>query len=129
MLRTIFVIGHRNPDTDSIVSALAYAELLRLQAEQHVIAARQGEVWRETQYVLERLGLPLPVPVSDVRPSARDVWTTKPIVGGADESAYNVGQRLHEHRIWAMPLVDAKDRLRGLIAISHLPGNLVRKES
>ncbi|NIV33766.1 MAG: hypothetical protein GWN58_31265 [Anaerolineae bacterium] len=40
MPRKISVIGHKNPDTDSIVSALAYAELLRLQGEQHVIAAR-----------------------------------------------------------------------------------------
>ena len=77
MPRKIFVIGHKNPDTDSIVSALAYAELLRLQGEQHVVAARQGEVWRETRYVLERFGLPLPTLVSDVRPCARDVMTTR----------------------------------------------------
>ena len=43
MPRETYVIGHKNPDTDSIVSALAYAKLLRLQGEQHVIAARQGE--------------------------------------------------------------------------------------
>lgn len=117
MPRKIFVIGHKNPDTDSIVSALAYAELLRLQGEQHVVAARQGEVWRETRYVLERFGLPLPALVSDVRPCARDVMTTQPIVGRADESAYYVGRRLREHRIRAMPLVDTDEQLRGLIAV------------
>jgi manganese-dependent inorganic pyrophosphatase len=103
MPRRIFDLGHKNPDTDSIVSALAYAELLRLQGEQHVIAARQGEVWRETRSVLDRFGLPLPALLSDVRPSVRDVMTTKPIVGGADESAYHVGRRLREHRIRARP--------------------------
>ena len=117
MPRKLFVIGHRNPDTDLIVSALAYAELLRLQGEQHFIAARQGAVWRETRYVLDRFGLPLPVLVSDVRPSVRDVMTTQPIVGGADESAYHVGRRLREHRIRAMPLVDAE---KGKPAISWI---------
>ena len=117
MPRKIFVIGHKNPDTDSIVSALAYAELLRLQGEQFVVAARQGEVWRETRYVLERFGLPLPTLVSDVRPCARDVMTAEPIVGRSDESAYYVGRRLREHRIRAMPLVDTDKRLRGLIAV------------
>jgi len=117
MPRKIFVIGHKNPDTDSIVSALAFAELLRLQGEQYVVAARQGEVWRETRYVLERFGLPLPTLVSDVRPCARDVMTTQPIVGRPDESAYYVGRRLREHRIRAMPLVDTDERLRGLIAV------------
>jgi manganese-dependent inorganic pyrophosphatase len=117
MPRKIFVIGHKNPDTDSIVSALAYAELLRLQGEQNVVAARQGEVWRETRYVLERFGAPLPALVSDVRPNACDVMTTQPIVGRADESAYGVGRRLREHGIRAMPLVDADGFLRGLIAV------------
>ena len=96
MPRRIFVVGHKNPDTDSIFSALAHTELLRLQREQDVIAARQGEVWRETRYVLERFGLPLPILVSDVRPAARDVMTTQPIVGHAEESAYHVGWRLRD---------------------------------
>jgi len=99
MPRKIFVIGHKNPDTDSIVSALAYAELLRLQGEQYVVAARQGEVWRETRCVLERFGLPLPDLVSDVRPCARDVMTPQPTVGRADESAYYVGRRLREQHV------------------------------
>lgn len=117
MPRKIFVVGHKNPDTDSIVSALAYAELLRLQGEKHVVAARQGEVWRETRYILDRFGFPLPTLVSDVRPRAHDVMTTQPIVGRPDESSYCVGRRLREHGIRAMPLVDTDERLSGLIAV------------
>ncbi len=67
MPRKKFAIGHKNPDTDSIVSALAYAEPLRLQGEQYVKAARQGEVWCETRFVLEHFALPLPALVSDVK--------------------------------------------------------------
>ncbi len=117
MPRKIYVIGHKNPDTDSIVSALAYAELLRLQGVENVVPARQGEVWRETGHVLDRFGFQAPVLIEDVRPSALDVMTRKPIVGRADESAYCVGRRLREHHIRAMPLVDAEQRMVGLIAV------------
>jgi manganese-dependent inorganic pyrophosphatase len=117
MPRKIYVVGPKNPDTDSIVSVLAYAELLRLQGEENVVPARQGEIWRETHYILERFGIPLPVLLTDVRPRALDVMTTAPILGRVDESSYCVGRRLREHRIRAMPLVDTDDRLVGLIAV------------
>ncbi len=117
MPRKIFVVGHKKPDTDSIVSAIAYGELLRLQGVANIIPARQGEVWPETRYIVDRFGLPMPVMIESVRPSAADVMTTDPLVGSPDESAYSVGRRLREHRIRAMPLVDADRRLAGLITV------------
>ena len=117
MPKRTFVIGHKNPDTDSIVSAVAYAELLRLQGHGNVVAARQGGVWPETRFILERFGIPLPVLVEDVRPRARDVMTTDPIVASPEESAYSVGRRLREHRVRAMPIVDSDHRLAGLITV------------
>jgi manganese-dependent inorganic pyrophosphatase len=118
MPRKIFVVGHKNPDTDSIVSAVAYADLLRRQGLDGVVAARQGKVWRETRYILQRFGVPLPVLVEDVRPRAVDVMTPEPFVGDPQESAYHIGRRLREHRIRAMPLVDRDQRLEGLITVS-----------
>lgn len=117
MPKKIFVIGHKNPDTDTIVSAIAYAELLRTQGLDDVFSARQGEVWRETRYILERFGLPLPQLVDDVRPHARDVMTTELVLGSPDESAYRIGRRLREHRVRAMPLVDGDGHLSGLITV------------
>ena len=117
MPKKIFVIGHKNPDTDTIVSAIAYAELLRLQGLRDVFPARQGEVWRETRYILDRFGLPLPILVDDVRPHARDVMTTDLILGSPDESAYSIGRRLREHGVRAMPLVQGQDELSGLITV------------
>jgi manganese-dependent inorganic pyrophosphatase len=127
MPRKIFVIGHKNPDTDSIVSAIAYARLLQLQGEENVIAARQGEVWAETRYVVERFGLPLPVLIDSVRPTAADVMTTNPLAGNPEESAYTIGRRLRSRGIRAMPLVDGQGALAGLISVEdfayiHLGG-------
>ncbi len=117
MPRKVFVIGHKNPDTDSIVSAIAYAELLRCQGVDNVIPARQGDVWRETRYILDRFDIPLPPLVEDVRPHAHDVMTTDIILASPEESAYFVGRQLREHRIRAIPLVDANRKLAGLITV------------
>ncbi len=125
MPRKMFVVGHKNPDTDSIVSALAYGELLRGLGVQNVVAARQGEIWPETHYILDRFQMPSPVLIEDVRPRARDVMSTEPIVSRADESAYCVGRRLREHRIRAMPLVDTSNRFVGLITVEDFASILL----
>lgn len=125
MTRKIFVIGHKNPDTDSIVSAVAYAELLRRQGMQDVMAARQGDVWRETRFILERFGAPLPELVEDVRPRASDVMCTDLIVGRPEESAFCVGRRLRENRIRAVPLVDDDFRLSGIISVEDFANILL----
>jgi len=117
MGRQIYIIGHKKPDTDSIVSAVAYAELLRRQGQENVVAARQGEPWPETKYVLDRFGVPVPVLVEDVRPSVRDVMTSKVVTADPNESVYQIGRRLREHRIRAIPLVDGEGQLQGLVTV------------
>ncbi len=125
MPKKIFVIGHKNPDTDSIVSAVAYAELLRLEGVDGVVAARQGEVRPETLHLLERFGQPPPVLVDDVRPRAADVMATNVIMASPEESAYCIGRQLRERRIRAMPLVDEDGRLAGLIAVEDFAAILL----
>jgi manganese-dependent inorganic pyrophosphatase len=117
MGRQIYIIGHKKPDTDSIVSAVAYAELLRRQGQENVVAARQGEPWPETQYILDRFGVPVPVLVEDIRPSVRDVMTSKVVTADPNESVYQIGRRMREHRIRAIPLVDGGDQLQGLVTV------------
>lgn len=65
MGKPIFVIGHRNPDTDSISSAIAYARLKNLLGEPDVRPARAGELNAESAYVLEHFGVPVPELLSD----------------------------------------------------------------
>ncbi len=125
MPKKIYVVGHKNPDTDSVVSAVAYADLLRRQGMDSVIAARQGDIWPETHYILERFGVPLPSLVEDVRPTARDLMAPRLIVGKPDESVHAVGQRLREHGIRAMPVVAEDGRLAGLISVEDFANILL----
>jgi manganese-dependent inorganic pyrophosphatase len=125
MSRKIYVVGHRNPDTDSVVSAVAYAELLRRQGLDNVVPGRQGDLWPETQYILDRFGVPAPSLIEDVRPTARDLMAPRMIVGRPDESVYAIGQRLREHGIRAMPVVGEDGRLAGLISVEDFASILL----
>jgi len=115
--RRIYIIGHKRPDTDSIVSAVAYAELLRRQGQDNVVAGRQGDPWPETKYILDRFDVPPPVLVEDVRPRVRDVMTSKVVTADPNESVYQIGRRIRERRIHAIPLVDGENYVQGLITV------------
>lgn len=65
MERTVYVVGHRNPDTDSICSAIAYAQLKNVLGERNVRPARAGELDAETAFVLQRFDVPVPELLAD----------------------------------------------------------------
>ena len=64
----IYVIGHVNPDTDSIASAMGYAWLIRERDSEDVVAARAGAINPQTTWVLKKLGLEPPLLLTDASP-------------------------------------------------------------
>ena len=73
----IYVIGHKNPDTDSICSAIAYAELKNLLHGGGYVAARAGQINQETQYVMNFFQTQPPIYVSDVMTDVSDIEIRK----------------------------------------------------
>ena len=72
--RKIFVIGHKNPDTDSVCSAIAYAQLKNeIDTENEYIPLRAGQTNEETQYVLKQFGVNAPQYVMDVKSQVKDI--------------------------------------------------------
>ena len=106
MEKTIYVIGHRNPDTDSIASAIAYAELKKQLGVPNVIAAMAGEPNPQSRYVLERVGIPAPLYLADVHPKVRDVVNRQPVTIGRNSTAYEALDRFHSSGVRVMPLLD-----------------------
>ena len=72
-MNPVFVIGHRNPDTDSICSAICYAHLKRRLTGGEYIACRAGHVNAETKFVLERFGVEPPRYIKSFEPRLSDV--------------------------------------------------------
>jgi manganese-dependent inorganic pyrophosphatase len=120
MQNKTYVIGHRNPDTDSIASAIAYAELKRMQGEEQVTAAMAGEPNPQTSYVLQRLGIAPPLYLADVHPKVRDVLVREPVTVAADIPLMNVLELFHRNNIRVLPVVDGDGRPVGLVSLLRL---------
>ncbi|HXL36373.1 MAG TPA: putative manganese-dependent inorganic diphosphatase [Ktedonobacteraceae bacterium] len=116
MARPIYVIGHKNSDLDSVASAYAYARLLHLQDEEQAIAARNGELKPEVRFVLERYNVDPPEALEDVYLQVRDVMKRGVISAYLDQSLLEAGQLLQEHNRRSMPVVDAENKVHGIIA-------------
>ncbi len=112
----IVVIGHRNPDTDAVGSAIGYAELLRQQG-QAAIAARAGEIRPETAHLLERFGLPVPTLVEDLRPRVGEVMTAPAQTVRQTDSLFEVGRKQVEIGMRPLPVTDDDGRLVGIAEV------------
>ena len=78
MQPTTYVCGHRNPDTDSIVSAMAYASLCNAIGENNYVPVRLGHCNDETNYLLKRFGFQPPLRISTVRTQVNDIEFDRP---------------------------------------------------
>jgi len=114
---TVYVIGHRNPDTDSVVSAIAYASLRNSLGGEHYIPARYGHLNTETSFLLERFGFQSPVYLRTVRTQVSDIdYDTPPTLGSSVPVSY-AWQVLHnaDNRASALPIIEEDGRLFGLV--------------
>jgi manganese-dependent inorganic pyrophosphatase len=114
------VFGHRNPDTDAICSALAYADLLRRTTRPDAVACCCGPPNKRTEYVLERAGLAAPRIVMDVRPQVEDVCRREVVTAAFGDAFHEVWQRMKEGDLRALPVVDADRRVVGVISVLEM---------
>ena len=116
----VLVFGHRNPDNDSICSAVAYAHLKNLtDADSVYVPARLGPVPPETSWVLDRFGVQEPERVEHVHARVRDVMTEDVVSISAEETMLEAGRLMREHGVRALPVVDGAV-VRGLVNVRIL---------
>ena len=72
----LYVLGHRNPDSDAVCAAVGYAALLRRQGTDEALAGIQGDLRRETRYILDRFEIDVPPLINDVRPLLHELLTS-----------------------------------------------------
>ena len=114
------VFGHRNPDTDAICSAIAYADLLQQTTRPDAVAACCGPPNKRTEYVLTRAGLPAPRIVMDVRPSAEDLCRREIVTASFGDSFHDAYQRMQAADLRAIPVVDDRRKVVGVLSVLHL---------
>ncbi len=124
----VIVVGHRNPDTDSVVSAIAFAYMLDkmgFKAEARVA----GSLSPETLAVLEKTGLRPPEPISDVRARARDVMTRDVVYARVGEPVKKAIDSIVERSIRSVPIVDENMRVIGLFSVEGLARKMIEELS
>ena len=122
---SVYVIGHKNPDTDSVVSAMAYAALQNALGGDRYIAARYGHLNTETAFLLNRFGFQPPVYLRNVRTQVADIdYDTPPTVGSGVPVSF-AWQVLKNQKdsVSALPVIDEDGRLFGLVTAGRLAGN------
>src|SRR4051812_33325556 len=118
------VIGHKNPDMDSICSALGYARLKQLLGMPDVIAARAGNTNDRIDFVLQKFGVEAPVFLSDVSPRVSDVMQRDAVTVRADCAVYDAIQLIAEKQLRGLLVVDESNQCLGLLSAAKLNHNL-----
>ena len=117
----IFVIGHKNPDTDSICSAIAYCDIKnRTSQHQKFIPKRAGQINEETEYVLNRFGVQPPGYLSNIGTQVKDMdirMSPDADKGMSLKAAWDIMQ---ENSIVSLPIRDKEGALEGLITIGDI---------
>lgn len=120
MIKTTYVIGHRNPDTDSIASAIGYAALKQRCGDNSVIAAMAGAPNPQTRYILDRLGIADPHFLADVHPKVRDTLKRQPVTVNRQASAYDALELFNKSGVRVLPVVDSDNRPCGMLSLLRL---------
>ncbi len=115
----IYVVGHKNPDTDSICSAIAYAALKKELTGKHYVARRAGRLNEETQYVLEYFGVEVPKLLSDLRVQVRDVDLRRAENLNGSVSIKTAWAQMKELNIKTLP-IGRNNKLEGLITVGDI---------
>ena len=116
----VVVIGHRNPDTDSICSAIAYAELKNKTSDLVCEARRAGKMNQETEFVLKKFGVTPPRMCTDVNPKIRDVdYRQIPGISGST-SLRKAWEIMRDQKIDTLPVTSEDNELQGVITVKDI---------
>ena len=130
--RTVCVVGHKNPDTDSICSAIAYAylknqlkardagKIVEVDHKLHYVPCRAGSVSAETQYVLERFHFPQPRYLENIGTRVKDTEIRRTPGVDGKISVKDAWEFMKSHNVFTLAITDEKNQLKGLITTNDI---------
>ena len=119
-MNEIYVIGHHNPDTDSIVSAMAYAALRNALGDRNYVAAHMDHISDQTQRMLDRFGFQPPRTVQNVRTQVEDLDYDTPPALNATVTMDRAWHIMREQRISAIPVINEDGTLYGTLSAGDI---------
>ena len=118
--KIIYISGHRNPDTDSICSAICYANLKTSITGKEYVPCRAGHINEETQFVLNYFGVEAPELVSNVKTQVRDIEIRETAGVDRNISLKKAWNLMQDANVVTLPAVNANNVLEGLITVGDI---------
>lgn len=125
MKETVYIIGHKNPDSDSICSALAYADYKNGSGDMEAIAVRLGETNRETRFILNYFGVEEPQLMETVRLSVEDLKFDNVAPVSPDISLRMALNIMNNNSLNSLPVIDENEQLVGVVTVSDIVQNYI----
>lgn len=119
-MSTIYVTGHKSPDTDSICSAIAYANLKKISENIDVLPVRLGELNRETQFILDYFGVDAPTLIDNVYTQVHDITYDEPLLIDENAPLYDAWNLLLEKNQKTIAVIDKENKLKGVATMGDL---------
>jgi len=125
--RTVYIIGHKNPDTDSIAAATAYAYLKQALGMSEALAARAGAANLQTEYIFTRFGVDLPVFVPDLVPRVEYYLSEEAPTVSSDTPLWEALALMGQVERKVLPIVDGRGRYQSMLHYSAFAENILTK--
>lgn len=125
MPEKIYVVGHKNPDTDSICAAISFARLKQRIGVKNVIACRAGKVTRETEFVLNAFGVEAPEFLGDLHLRVKDMLSGPVPTVKPKTALQEAWKTMKENNQKTLPVVDRAERMIGMITVGDLSASYI----
>ncbi len=116
----VYVIGHKNPDTDAICSAIAYAVLLRETGKPDAVAVRCGEINTRTLFALDEAKIEHPPLLMDLRVKAGFFSSREVLAGHIGDSIHEVITLMRDNSLRSIPILNGNNSVEGLVSLNKV---------
>ncbi len=124
---SIFIFGHKNPDTDSVASAIAFSNL-KNQLGYNTLPYVLGEINRETKYVLNFFNLPPPQLLDNVKIQVKDLQYDFGQGVSSDTSIFSVYNLMEKNNLQTVAIVDRDNKLLGIVSMKDIAMGLIKRD-
>ena len=122
---SIFIFGHKNPDTDSVASAIAFSHLKNTLGYE-TIPCILGDINKETQYVLNYFNLPIPRLLDNVKAQVKDLTYSFDKSASENSSILSIYKLMEEEDLQTVAIVDEDDKLKGIVSMKDIAMGLIK---
>ena len=120
-IKTVYVVGHTTPDTDSVCSSIAYAYFKNITDKRYLFTpVRAGKLNHETSFVLEKFGVPVSADIDSLAATVSDLELKRPIAVNVRDSIQVLALIMREQGVRSVPVEDASGRLAGVVGLKDI---------